>query len=105
VIDQTRMANQPLLELLLDELAERLAPRLANVVASNASSNTTPWLTTVEAIEYTRLPPGTFRKLSACGKIPAHGGRSKLFYRPELDQALLGFDGLVDGHRPVNRAR
>ena len=59
----------------------------------NAAAPTTPWLTTNEAVKYTRLRESTFRKLAACGKIPAHGGRSKIFYRPELDQALLEFNG------------
>jgi hypothetical protein len=28
-----------------------------------------------EAIAYTRVPAGTFRKWVAAGRIPAHGGR------------------------------
>lgn len=32
-----------------------------------------------EAIEYTRIPAGTFRKLVAAGRLPAHGGRRKLY--------------------------
>ena len=58
-----------------------------------------PWLTTAEAIKYTGLPDGTFRKLAACGKIPSHGGRSKIFYRPEVDQALLSSSGLFEDAR------
>lgn len=41
-----------------------------------------------EAIEYARIPPGTFRKWVAAGRIPAHGGRRKLFHRAEVDAAL-----------------
>jgi excisionase family DNA binding protein len=41
-----------------------------------------------EAIAYTRIPAGTFRKLVAAGRLPAHGGRRKLFHRDELDIAL-----------------
>jgi excisionase family DNA binding protein len=37
---------------------------------------------------YTRVPAGTFRKWVAAGRIPAHGGRRKLFHRDELDAAL-----------------
>lgn len=87
------------LRLLADELAERLAEHLAPRVAelvSDRPAHTSPWLTTSQAIDYSRLPEGTFRKLAACGKIPSHGGRAKLFYRPELDQALLDLSGPAD---------
>ena len=68
-------------------------------------STTSPWLTTAEAIEYSRLPDGTFRKLSASGKIPSHGGHTKVFYRPEVDQALLDFRGIADDQRGLRRIR
>jgi hypothetical protein len=92
------------LRLLADELAERvaehLAPRVAELVSDGPAVHASPWLTTAQAIEYSRLPEGTFRKLLACGKIPCHGGRAKLFYRPELDQALLDLSGPSgDGHK------
>jgi hypothetical protein len=97
------------LRLLADELAERvaehLAPRVAELVSERPVANTSPWLTTSQAIEYSRLPEGTFRKLLACGKIPCHGGRAKLFYRPELDQALLDLSGLADDSRRLRRVR
>jgi excisionase family DNA binding protein len=41
-----------------------------------------------EAIACTRIPAGTFRKWVAAGRIPALGGRRKLFHRDELDAAL-----------------
>ena len=41
-----------------------------------------------EAVAYTRTRAGTFRKLVAAGRLPAHGGRRKLFHRDELDAAL-----------------
>jgi len=41
-----------------------------------------------EAIAYTRIPAGTFRKWVAAGRVPSHGGRRKLFHRDELDAAL-----------------
>jgi hypothetical protein len=92
------------LDLLVDELAARLAPRLAELVAPDEAAST-PWLTTAEAIEYSRLPEGTFRKLAASGRIPSHGGRSKLFFRPELDQALLESQGIADDQRQLRRVR
>jgi hypothetical protein len=97
------------LRLLADELAERvaehLAPRVAELVSERPAAHTSPWLTTSQAIEYSRLPEGTFRKLVTCGKIPCHGGRAKLFYRPELDQALLDLSGLADDSRRLRRVR
>jgi hypothetical protein len=92
------------LHLLADELATRLAPKVAELMA-DGSPESSPWLTTTQAIEYSRLPEGTFRKLAACGKIPSHGGRSKLFYRPELDRALLDFTGIADEERQLRRVR
>jgi hypothetical protein len=94
--------------LLTDELAERLLERLAERLPSLVAASQdepTPWLTTTEAIAYTRLPEGTFRKLAACGKIPSHGGRTKLFYRPEIDQALLGSSGIAAESRRLRRVR
>jgi hypothetical protein len=87
--------------LLADGLAERLAQHLAPLLAELVSGQDagSPWLTTYEAVEYTRLPESTFRKLASCGKIPSHGGRAKLFYRPELDTALLGLAGLAEDER------
>ncbi|MBV8941868.1 MAG: hypothetical protein JO342_05330 [Solirubrobacterales bacterium] len=94
--------------LLTDELAERLLERIAERLPSLLRANqetSTPWLTTTEAIAYTKLPEGTFRKLAACGKIPSHGGRTKLFYRPELDQALLGCSGIAAESRALRRVQ
>jgi excisionase family DNA binding protein len=84
------------------ELAHQIAPELAKLI-KNDTSDTTPWLTTPEAVEYTKLPEGTFRKLAACGKIPSHGGRTKLFYRPEVDQALLDYSGIAEESRRLKR--
>ena len=52
-----------------------------------------------EAIAYTRVPAGTFRKWVAEGRIPAHGGKRKLFHRAELDAAL----GYVSPDAPTVR--
>jgi excisionase family DNA binding protein len=101
--EEGRDIADALLALLVEELAERLAPRLTQASAAQPGS-ATPWLTTTEAIDYTRLPVGTFRKLAASGKIPSHGGRSKLFYRPELDEALLTLRGIAEEDRPLKRA-
>jgi excisionase family DNA binding protein len=73
------------LDRLVDEVATRVAAQLADRIASQAPS---PWMAMEEAIAYTRIPAGTFRKWVAAGRIPAHGGRRKLFHRDELDAAL-----------------
>lgn len=98
--------NDAVLRVLADELAERLAeclaPRLAELI-STAPASPSPWLTTSQAVAYTGLPEGTFRKLAACGKIPSHGGRTKIFYRPEVDEALLGYTGIAAEDRELRR--
>ena len=69
--------------LVSDELAKRVAEHLAPKIAQLVSHGpvaSSPWLTTREAIAYTKLPEGTFRKLASSGRIPSHGGRAKLFY-------------------------
>jgi excisionase family DNA binding protein len=77
------------LDRLVDEVATRVAAELADRIASEARS---PWMAMEDAIAYTRIPAGTFRKWVAAGRIPAHGGRRKLFHRDELDTAL-GYAG------------
>jgi hypothetical protein len=92
---------------LADELARRLADHLAPRVAellSEHSADASPWLTTREAVAYSGLADSTFRKLAASGKIPSHGGRAKLFYRPEIDQALLTSRGPAEEARDLRRA-
>jgi hypothetical protein len=93
-----------LTEELAERLAEHLAPRVAELLLAHPAQ-ASPWLTTSQAIAYTALPEGTFRKLAACGKIPCHGGRTKIFYRPELDDALLGSTGLAAEARQLRRVR
>ena len=91
---------------LIEEVASRVADHLAQagqMVSSRHGPG--PWLTTAEAIKYTGLPDGTFRKLAACGKIPSHGGRSKIFFRPEIDQALLSSAGLTEDARRLRSVR
>ena len=84
------------LDQLADEVATRVAARFAERIASEASS---PWMAMDEAIAYTRIPAGTFRKLVAAGRIPSHGGRRKLFHRAEVD-AALGHGGPHLGLQP-----
>lgn len=91
-----------LVEELAEMVAAELAPHLEHLVADQGAQET-PWLTTKQAIAYTKIPEGTFRKLVASGKIPSHGGRSKIYYRPELDQALLASEGLARDARGLRR--
>lgn len=92
-----------LIEEVAARVAEQLAPQLAQMVSETHGAG--PWLTTAEAVKYTGLPDGTFRKLAACGKIPSHGGRSKIFFRPEIDQALLSSAGLTEDARRLRSVR
>jgi excisionase family DNA binding protein len=71
----------------LDALAEAIAERVATTVEGLIDAGS-PWMTTEEAIEYTRIPPGTFRQRVAAGEIPSHGGRTHIFHRDEVDRAL-----------------
>jgi len=73
---------------LLGAVADAVAEVIASRLEDKFEDRRSPWMTTVEAIDYTRLPEGTFRKLAASGAIPSHGGRSKLFHRAEVDEAL-----------------
>ena len=56
-------------------VAQRLEARLDELTGRDS-----PWMSTAEAIAYTRIPEGTFRKLAAEGRIPSHGGRRRLFH-------------------------
>jgi hypothetical protein len=69
----------------VEALAQAIAQRVAVLVAD---AETSPWLNKTEAIEYSRIPVGTFEKLSAAGTIPSHGGKTKVYNRIELDNAL-----------------
>jgi hypothetical protein len=105
--DARRRAIDDALAILAEQIAERLADRVAPRIAElvSQSSSGSPWLSTPEAIAYSGLPEGTFRKLASCGRIPSHGGRAKLFYRPEIDRALLGFTGLAGETRELRSAQ
>lgn len=60
----------------------------AEVAQRIGTDQQSPWMDMTEAIAYSRVPAGTFRKWVAAGRIPSHGGRRKLFHRDELDAAL-----------------
>jgi hypothetical protein len=63
------------LDLLAAEVATRVAEQFAERIASQAPSR---WMAMDEAVAYTRIRAGTFRKWVAAGRIPAHGGRRQL---------------------------
>ena len=86
----------------LDALADGIAERMANRGAVLPAQDS-PWMTTEQAIGYSALPAGTFRKLMASGKLRSHsptdGGRSRIFHRAELDADL----GYAPGPSKVRR--
>jgi hypothetical protein len=73
------------IEQIADAIHSRIAARLGD-------SDTSPWKNTPEAIEYTRIPEGTFRKLAAARAIPSHGGRTRIFHRNDLDRLVREFE-------------
>lgn len=92
---------------LIERVAEGIAERAFDLFAERMAADT-PWMTTEEAIAYTRIPAGTFDKLAARGRIPSHsadGGRRKLYHRDELDR-FLGYARrqAPDGARKLMRA-
>lgn len=70
----------------LGTLAARLHDKLSPLLAK---AMTSPWMQFKEAVAYSRIPAGTFRRLSAMGLIPSHGGRTKLYHRDEIDEAIM----------------
>ena len=79
-------------ESFLDAIVDRLAPRLAEeVVAQMPKGARAVWMNFDGLCEHTQLPRGTLRKLVADGTIPKHGNKSHVFYREEVDQALLNY--------------
>lgn len=74
--------NDEELGMLAARLHEKLSPLLTRASGS-------PWMQFKEAVAYSRIPAGTFRRLSAMGLIPSHGGRTKLYHRDEIDEAIL----------------
>jgi hypothetical protein len=86
--DGDRLVSLEFHDAFLDALADRLAPRLADRLSPATPSESSPWMTFEEAVQYTKLPAGTFRKLSAAGTFTAHGGKRRIYHRDELDAAL-----------------
>lgn len=88
--DDSRPIEIPdaLLDALAQRLARCLAERMADRLTTLGPSEGSPWMTFEEAVEYTRVPAGTFRKLSAEGTFTAYGGKRKVYHRQELDSAL-----------------
>lgn len=69
----------------LDQLAERIAERIQGRPEAAAS----PWMDFAGLMEYTKIPEGTLRKLTASSQIPGHStGRVKVYHRDEVDAAL-----------------
>ena len=75
------------LEIDFEQFVQRLADEVAARLPTQAQG-TSPWMTMEEAIAYSRIPEGTFRKLAARGEIPSHGGRRRLCHRAEIDSTL-----------------
>jgi hypothetical protein len=84
---------------LVAAVADAIVEGVVQQLETKLQSRGSPWMTTEEAIRYSRLAEGTFRKLAASGSIPSHGGRSKIFHRVEVDHAL----GYLGDARPVLR--
>lgn len=78
----------------LDEMTvalpvEQIARAVAGQVRQLLQEDHGPtWLTKDEALAHSKIPKGTFEKLAAEGRIPSHGGKTKVFNRQELDKAI-----------------
>lgn len=73
-----------IVDALVEAIAERLAPRLERIAGEQRS----PWMDVDEAIAYSAVPDGTFRRMVTTGQIRHHGGRTHRFHRDELDEDL-----------------
>ena len=82
----------------LDTLAAGLSERMQMQMQDSAGS---PWMNFAALVEYTSIPEGTLRRLTGQGKIPSHGGKSKVYHRDEVDKALLGYEPRRDGLRGI----
>ena len=69
----------------IDSLAELISERLQPPPAGS------PWMNFNGLVEYTAVPRGTLQNMVADGQIPSHGGRTKIYHRDEVDEALLGY--------------
>lgn len=76
----------------VDAVADRVVEKLRALEPAAAEGGGSPWMTVEEAAEYSRIPLGTFRRLSAEGAIPSHSsGKRHVYHRAEVDEALLGY--------------
>jgi hypothetical protein len=86
------------LQVLAIELHDRLAPLIR-------AANDSPWMLFEEAVAYSRIPAGTFRRLSAAGLIPSHGGRTRLYHRDEIDEAIFSGRAVLTGTAELSSRR
>jgi hypothetical protein len=70
----------------IDSLATAISERLQPPPAAS------PWMNFAALVEYTSIPEGTLRRITGQGRIPSHGGKSKVYHRDEVDQALLNYE-------------
>jgi hypothetical protein len=76
----------------LDVIVHRLAGPLAKHLAGEIQAfPDRTWMRLDGAVEYTKIPKGTFEKQAAEGFFKAHGGKTKVYHRDQLDEALLGY--------------
>jgi len=80
-------------DIAVEALAERISERLTPLPAPS------PWMDFEALVEYTSIPAGTLRKLTASGQIPSHGGRSKIYHRDEVDAALRAYTNRAQRRR------
>ncbi len=79
----------------VDTLAVRIAERMQPALPPPS-----PWMDFGELVEYTKIPEGTLRKLTAAGRVRGHSsGRAKVYHREEVDEDLLGYSRRQDQSR------
>jgi hypothetical protein len=74
------------LQPLVDEIASEVADRIRDDLTQEPKAV----LNKQEAIEFTRLAKGTFEKRAADGTFRGHGGKTKVYLRKELEEAIKG---------------
>lgn len=74
-----------------DSLLKEFAAHIAANVELPAGNALPQWMRLDEAVEYTKIPKGTFEKMAADGFFKAHGGKTKVYDRDQLTEALRGY--------------